>query len=102
MLKDLLPKQIHATHSVVIIGLGGRKEIGSTFVTVIKEYHEYLREHHCILKLVGVGQVVYHQLDRTDLLEEIGIENVYRFDTELGRPMMHARRDGYQWIKQQQ
>ncbi len=102
VLKELLPKADHAKHSVVIIGLGGRKEIGSTFVTVIKEYHDHLREHHCILKLVGVGQVVYHQLDRTDLLEEIGVKNVYRFDSELGRPMIHARKDGYQWIREQQ
>ncbi|GAL86613.1 putative sulfate transporter [Sporocytophaga myxococcoides] len=101
VLKDLLPKADKAEHSVVIIGLRGRKEIGSTFVTVIKEYHEHLKRHHCILKLVGVGQVVYHQLDRTDLLEEIGKENVYRFDTELGRPMMRARKDGYQWIREQ-
>ncbi len=102
VLKELLPKADNAKHSVIIIGLRGRKEIGSTFVTVIKEYHEHLKEHHCILKLVGVGQVVYHQLVRTDLLEEIGKENVYRFDTELGRPMMHARKDGYQWIQEQQ
>ncbi|WP_028979959.1 SulP family inorganic anion transporter [Sporocytophaga myxococcoides] len=102
VLKDLLPNADNAEHSVVIIGLRGRKEIGSTFVTVIKEYLEHLKEHKCILKLVGVGQLVYHQLDRTDLLEEIGKENVYRFDSELGRPLMHARKDGYQWIKEQQ
>ncbi|MBO9700926.1 MAG: SulP family inorganic anion transporter [Sporocytophaga sp.] len=102
VLEDLLPTADNAKNSVVIIVLRGRKEVGSTFISVIRKYQKHLKDHNCILKLVGVDKGVHEQLDRTDLEEDIGRENIYRFDSEIGKSLIQARNDGYDWIKKQQ
>ena len=66
-LEEMLPALDDTTHAVVLIGLRGRNEIGSTFVTVLERYVKDLYAHDSKLMLVGVSPDVYSQLVRSGL-----------------------------------
>ena len=68
-LEDLLPEVDETTHAVVAIGLRGKTEIGSTFISVLQRYAESLHAHDSKLMLVGVDPAVRDQLAKTGLLK---------------------------------
>ena len=53
-LEEMLPAVDQTTHAVVAIGLRGKSEIGSTFITVLQRYAQALQAHDSKLMLVGV------------------------------------------------
>ena len=72
------------SHAVVAIGLRGKSEIGSTFMTVLQRYAEALQAHDSKLMLVGVDPAVRDQLAKTGVLKLIGEENVFLATPQLG------------------
>jgi SulP family sulfate permease len=98
--EDLLPAVDETTHAVVAIGLRGKAEIGSTFVSVLQRYAESLQAHDSKLMLVGVDPAVRNQLAKTGLLSLIGEENVFLATPRLGEAMNQAVAAAYAWLGQ--
>ncbi|HSN75365.1 MAG TPA: SulP family inorganic anion transporter [Anaerolineae bacterium] len=98
--EDLLPAVDKTTHAVVAIGLRGKSEIGSTFVSVLQRYAESLQAHDSKLMLVGVDPAVRNQLAKTGLLSLIGEENVFMATPRLGEAMNQAVAAAYAWLGQ--
>jgi SulP family sulfate permease len=99
-LEDMLPDADDTTGAVVAIGLRGRTEIGSTFITVLQRYVTALQANSNRLMLVGVDPAVRDQLDRTGLLKTIGEENVFLATPQLGAAMNQAAAAAYAWLGQ--
>jgi SulP family sulfate permease len=98
--EDLLPAVDETTHAVVAIGLRGKAEIGSTFVSVLQRYAESLQAHDSKLMLVGIDPAVHKQLAKTGLLSLIGEENVFLATPQLGGAMSQAATAAYAWLGQ--
>lgn len=96
--EEMLPRVDHTTHAVVAIGLRGRSEIGSTFITVLQRYAELLAAHDSKLMLVGVDPAVYAQLEKTGVLYRIGKENIYFATPQIGAAMNQAAAAAYAWL----
>ncbi|MFN8482902.1 MAG: SulP family inorganic anion transporter [Anaerolineae bacterium] len=97
-LEEKLPAAEEATHAVVAIGLRGRSDVGSTFITVLQRYAETLRARGNRLMLVGVDQAMYDQLARTGVLNIVGKENVFFATPQLGGAMNQAVAAAHAWL----
>jgi SulP family sulfate permease len=98
--EDLLPAVDETRGAVVAIGLRGKAEIGSTFVSVLQRYAESLQAHDSKLMLVGVDPAVHKQLAKTGLLSLIGEENIFMATPRLGEAMNQAAQAAYAWLGQ--
>jgi len=67
---------------------------------VIARYASSLKAKQGKLVLVGVSEPVYHQLEKTGLLHELGEENVYRATSILGDSAFEALQDADAWLGQ--
>jgi SulP family sulfate permease len=95
-----LPAIGGAERPVVLLRLRGIDEIGSTFLRVITRYAENLNANQGKLVLVGVSEPVYHQLDKTGLLDQLGKENIYKASSILGDSALNAIKDADAWLGQ--
>ncbi len=95
-----LPALDEAEQTVVLLRLRGIDEIGSTFMRVMKRYAAGLKSCQGKLMLVGVSEPVYHQLELTGLLDQLGKENVYRATTIMGDSSLNAYQDAAAWLAQ--
>jgi SulP family sulfate permease len=86
---------------VVILRLRGREEVGSTFLRVIARYAASLQSCNGKLVLVGVSEPVYQQLDKTEILNQLGKDNVYRSTSMMGDSAMQAYQDAMVWLEQE-
>jgi SulP family sulfate permease len=99
--EDMLPAVERTTHAVVAIGLRGKSEIGSTFITVLNRYAQALQARDSKLMLVGVDPAVRDQLAKTGVLTLIGEENVFLATPQLGTAMNRAAAAAYTWLGQE-
>lgn len=97
-LEELLPRTDNTTRAVVALGLRGRQEIGSTFVTVLERYARELQARDSKLMLVGIDRAVYDQLAKTGVLTLIGRENVFLATPQLGEAMNQAVAAANRWL----
>jgi SulP family sulfate permease len=97
-LEEMLPAVDNTTRAAVALGLRGRAEIGSTFITVLQRYAEELKARDSKLMLIGVDQRVLDQLARTGLLQLIGEENVFLATPQLGEAMNQAVAAAAAWL----
>ena len=90
-----LPDVGDARHTVVIIRLRDRDEVGSTFIRALERYTRLLQDQDNLLMLVGLNQQVIDQLERTELLDLIGKENVFlaqpRYRASLEQALARAQ-----------
>jgi SulP family sulfate permease len=93
-----LPSAGEVHRAVVVLRLRGRKEVGSTFLRVIDRYAKTLRQNGGKLMLIGVSQPVYDQLRRTEMLADLGEENVYLATRVLGASARQAWEDAHTWL----
>jgi SulP family sulfate permease len=84
-LEEHLPKVGQAQGTAIIIRLRDRDEVGSTFVRTIQRYTQSLQAGGNVLMLEGLSEKVLEQIERTELLDLIGEENVF-----LGQPLYGA------------
>ena len=99
--EELLPAVDQTDHAVVAIGLRGKSEIGSTFITVLQRYAQALQSRNSKLLLVGVDPAVRSQLAKTGVLTLIGEENVFLATPQLGEAMNRAVAAAHAWLGQQ-
>jgi len=99
-LEEMLPGVDGTDHAVVAIGLRGKTEIGSTFMTVLQRYTATLHAHDSKLMLVGVDLAVRNQLAKTGVLKLIGEENVFLATPQLGVALYQAAAAATAWLAQ--
>jgi SulP family sulfate permease len=95
-----LPTLENTEKAVVLLRLRGREEVGSTFMRVIGRYASNLKAKRGKLVLVGVSEPVYHQLEKTGLLNELGQANIYRATSIIGDASREAYQDAAEWLEQ--
>jgi SulP family sulfate permease len=99
-LEDQLPEIGQATGTVVILRLRDRDEVGSTFIRIIERYVRALKANNNLLMLTGVNNRVLEQLEKTDLLELIGEENVFTAEARFGAAVDKAVDAAEAWRSQ--
>lgn len=98
VMKKDLPDPEHADHSVLIFILRGKSELGSTFISVLKEYDDELKKTNSKLMLVGVSENVYDQLVRTGLADQLGKENILKATNLIGKGFRDVWEDAEKWV----
>ena len=93
-----LPKIEGANKSVVLLRLRGTEDVGSTFLKVISRYASNISENDGKFILSGVNEHVFHQLEKTGLIDELGAENIYSATSIIGDSTLAAYYDGEQWL----
>ena len=86
-------------HSVVILRLRGRSDLGTTFMDVLHRYAEGLAALGSKLVIVSANQRIQEQLAVTGITDLIGFENLYTGDERVGATMKRAHADAMAWIK---
>jgi SulP family sulfate permease len=99
-LEEHLPKVEEARGTAVIVRLRDRDEVGSTFIRTIQRYTESLQAGGNLLMLEGLSKKVLEQLERTDLLDLIGEENVFRGQKQHGASLRQALAAAEAWAAQ--
>ncbi|NOX61804.1 MAG: SulP family inorganic anion transporter [Chloroflexi bacterium] len=84
--------------AVVIIGLRGVTEVGSTLLEVLERYATSLRERESKLMLAGVHPYVKEQLIRTGVMRVIGRENIFLETETVGESGLEALQAAQAWI----
>lgn len=94
-----LPEVTDATrHAVVILGLRGHPEVGSTFLNALTRYAEQLRGQESKLMLAGVESSVVTQMERTGTLQIIGRQNIFPASEGIGTALLQAIEAGEAWV----
>ncbi len=96
--ENQLPDVDEARRTVVIIGLRDRDEIGSTFVRVIDRYAKQLDSSGNKLMLAGVNERIMEQLDKTELMDLLGEEDIVPADPQFFGPLNKALSFAQAWI----
>jgi SulP family sulfate permease len=86
-------------HSVVILRLRGRSDLGTTFMDVLYRYAEGLATLGSKLVIVSANKRIQEQLAVTGITDLIGFENVYTGDERVGATVKRAHADAMAWIK---
>ena len=95
-----LPKVGDAHGAVVIIRLRDRDEVGSTFIRIIRHYAALLQQQGNLFMLEGLNERVLEQLQKTDVLDLIGADNVFLADPRFGVSAHQALSAAESWMKQ--
>jgi len=93
-----LPSVENTERAVVLLRLRNRDEIGSTFIRVLERYASELEANQGKLMLSGVSEHIYHQLQKTDLINQIGQENIYLATSILSDSTIKAYQDTQEWL----
>jgi len=86
-------------HSVVILRLRGRSDLGTTFMDVLYRYAEGLATLGSKLVIVAANKRIQEQLAVTGITDLIGFENVYTGDERVGATVKRAHADAMAWIE---
>ena len=103
MLEEQLPAVTEESrHAVVIVGMRGETDFGSTFLEVLARYARSLQAQHSKLMLTGISPTVRDQIDRTGTVKVIGRENIYMATDEIGRALLDTMDAAEAWIAEQE
>jgi SulP family sulfate permease len=99
--EELLPDVSDATqHSVVILRLRGRTDLGSTFMDVLRRYAEQLSAADSKLVIISGDERVHEQLAVTRVTAVVGSENLYTSDEWVGATLKRAYAESVQWVSE--
>jgi SulP family sulfate permease len=93
-----LPEVGNTRGAVVIIRLRDRDEVGSTFIRVVERYTRELQANSCKLMLAGISDRVWEQLEKTELLDLIGPQNVFLAQPRFGAALEEALAAAQAWL----
>ena len=101
--EGLLPVIVETSrHSVVILRLRGRSELGSTAMDVLHRYAASLAEVDSRLVVVSTNERIDQQLTTSGIADLIGPEWIYRGSERVGATLQRAEADAAAWIAGQQ
>ncbi len=98
ILQKAFPSPYTANQSVVILGLRGRSELGSTFINLLERYAGELRTRNSKLMLVGVDPLVIKQFTKTCLTDTIPLTDIFPVTPILGESMKQAQVAAEEWL----
>ena len=93
-----LPDATNSRNAVVLIGLRGHQDVGSTLIAVVERYTRQLQANGNRLLLVGVGKEIAGQLDKTGTTALIGQDSIFLADERLGHALTLAYREAVRWL----
>jgi sulfate permease, SulP family len=97
--EQAIPNVDEATrHSVVIIRLRGRTDLGTTFMQVLSRYATELLAADSRLMIVSADPAIREQLRTSGVLTLVGAESIYERDERLGASVRQAHADARAWI----
>jgi len=88
-------------HSVVILRLRGRSDLGTTFMDVLHRYADRLIALDSKLVIVSANDRIQEQLAVTGITDLIGDDNVYPGDDRVGATVRRAAADAHAWVEAQ-
>ena len=97
-LRAALPSPYTADQSVVILGLRGRSELGSTFINLLERYARELRSRNSKLMLAGVEPLVIKQFTKTSITDTIPLTDIFPVTPILGESLQRAQAAAEQWL----
>ncbi|HEY9643048.1 MAG TPA: SulP family inorganic anion transporter [Coleofasciculaceae cyanobacterium] len=98
ILRAALPSPYTADRSVVILGLRGRNELGSTFIKLLERYAKELGDRHSKLMLAGVEPLVVKQFTKTSVTDTIPLTDIFPTTPVLGESMQQAQAAAEEWL----
>lgn len=93
-----VPAADQATRAVVILSLRPHHDVGSTLLGVLTRYARLLPQNGGQLMLAGVGENVLQQMERTEMFDVIGAENVFPATPRLGESVNNALTAARAWL----
>jgi sulfate permease, SulP family len=96
--EDLLPAADGSTRAAVLLLLRGQPEAGSTFLGVLSRYSAAVQAGGGRVILVGIGEELRAQLDRTGLTTVLGKENLFAEREQLGLALNEALAAARTWL----
>jgi SulP family sulfate permease len=84
---------------VAIIRLRGKDSIGSTFIQIMERYSAALQKNGGKLMFSGVSENVYDQLEKTEMIELLGEENVFPDSSKLLYSSKQALKAANTWLE---
>ena len=96
---DLLPDPGSATHAVLVLRMRGRAFSSLAIIKWLENYAEKMRAAGNLLLVSGIHDSVHEVMEKTDMLEVVGPENVFRESTVLGESTNRAVAAGKAWIE---
>jgi SulP family sulfate permease len=101
--EDALPNVTDNTfHSVAILNLRQREDLGSTFLEVLGRYAGKMYDHQSRLILAEVDDHMMHRLERTGYDEIFGRENLYRGSERVFESILEANYEAKKWVTEQE
>jgi SulP family sulfate permease len=98
VLDENLPDALAAKNAVVILRIRGLEHMGSTSMSWLERYNADLREGGNLLMLAGVDPRLKEELAKTNVLDEIGEENVFLTQPGLGAAEDAALEAAQKWL----
>lgn len=98
ILQAALPSPSTADRSVVILGLRGRNELGSTFIKLLERYAKELYTRNSKLMLAGVAPGVLKQLTKTGVTDTIFPADIFPATPVLGESLQQAQAAAEEWL----
>lgn len=86
-------------HSVVILRLRGRNDLGTTFMDVLRRYALALDAQGSRLMIVSADERIQEQLRVTGVTRVVGVDGVYASDEWVGATVRKAHADALEWIE---
>ncbi len=87
-----------SSHSVVILRLRGRSDLGTTFMDVLRRYAESLLAVESKFVIVSANARIQEQLAVTGITRLIGASNIYEGDERVGATLRRAYQDARSWV----
>lgn len=98
ILQAALPSPYTADQSVVILGLRGRNELGSTFIKLLERYAQELCNRNSKLMLAGVTPSLIKQLTKTQITQTIPLTDIFPATPILGESVQRAQVAAKEWL----
>ena len=97
--EEELPNVTDSTHhSVVILRLRGRSDLGTTFMDVLSRYSEQLSAAESKLVIVSSDERVHEQFAVTGVTAAVGRQNLYTSDEWVGATVKRAYEEALEWV----
>lgn len=100
-LEEVLPPADTADHCVVILRLRHNPYMGATGLKFLKQYADELAKHESRLMLIGVGEAIQAQMERTGTIDDFGEENIYYTNKVVFSAAERALVEADRWLTEQ-
>jgi SulP family sulfate permease len=100
-IKELLPSRQDVKNAVVILRARHQETVPSTALKWLKRYTKELHQSGNLLILAGVEPHAMQELDKAELLDQIGKENVFASGSVLQDSLNEALDAAEAWLKKE-